>query len=142
MKLAPERRIALKQKIEEKVKLPEALADKLGNMTVRYQGWEEGDRKDEESSKLLCEVVWGRRCYSCPLLLPLQGIVFDERLTEDCRDLLIQMVDHEAELEWRARYLDKIEGVVQKAAVRLYKQLLKAKELPDGLCPKRVRRRV
>ena len=132
----------MKQKIEEKVKLPEALADKLGNMTVRYHGWEEGDRKDEESSKLLCEVVWCRRCYSCNLLLPLHGIVFDEQLTEDCRDLLIQMVDDEVELEWRAGYLEKIEGVVQKAVVRLYKQLLKAKELPDAICPKRVRRRV
>lgn len=132
----------MKQKIEEKVKLPEALADKLGNMTVRCHGWEEWDRKDEESSKLLCEVVWHRRCYSCNLLLPLQGIVFDKQLTEDCRDLLIQMVDDEVEMEWRAGYLEKIEGVVQKAVVRLYKQLLKAKELPDGLYPKRVRRRV
>lgn len=127
--------------IEEKVKLPEALVAQLGDMTVRYQGWEEWDSKDEESSKLLCHVVWGGRCYSCPLLLPLKGIVFDERLTEDCRDLLRQMVPHEAEFEWRARYLDKIENLVQRAAVRLCKQLLKAKRLPQGLRPKRVRRR-
>jgi hypothetical protein len=71
----------------------------------------------------------------------LKGIVFDERLTEDCRDLLRQMVPHEAEFEWRARYLDKIENLVQRAAVRLCKQLLKAKRLPQGLRPKRVRRR-
>ena len=131
----------MKEVFEEKVKLPEALAAHLPNMVVRYQGWEEWSPKDEESSKLLCDVVWGGHCYRCPLLLPLQGIVFDQRLTEDCRDLLRQTVPHEAEFEWRAQYLDKIENLVQKAAVRLYKQLLKEKKLPQGLRAKRVRHR-
>jgi hypothetical protein len=126
-----------KENIAEKVKLPEALANQLGDMIVQCQGWEQWDRKDEESSKLLSDVVWKKRRYNCPLLLPSQGIVFDEQLTADCRELLRELVENEAEFEWRAKYLDKIENLVQKAAVRLYKQVLKTKELPEDLCPRR-----
>ena len=126
--------------IEEAVKLPEALAEQLGDMTVQYQGWQEADRDTDETSNILCDVVWSGRRYPCPLLLPLQGIVFDEQLTQDCSDRLGELVEREAELEWRAKYLEKIESLVQKAVVRLYKQLLKAKTLPQGLRPKRVPR--
>ena len=128
--------------IEEIVKLPEALASHLGNMSVRYQGWFECDPADEESSALLCEVVWNRCHYSCRLLLPLQSIEFDEQLLEDCADLLSQSVAHEAEFEWRTQYLEKIETLVQKASVRLYKKLIKSKKLPKGLRPKTTPRSV
>lgn len=127
--------------IEEPVKLPEALATQLGSMMVRYQGWVEWDRQEDESSKLLCDVVWKKRHYSCPMLLPLQGIVFDERLTEDCRTLLRELVENDSEYEWRSQYLTKIPRLVERAANRLFKRLLKEKRVPDGLRPKRVRRR-
>jgi hypothetical protein len=122
--------------------LPEALAVQIGKMTVRYQGWEEWGPRDEETAKLLCSVAWGRRCYTCSLVLPLQRIAFDElrRLREDCCDVLRQVARREGDFKWRAQYLDKIETRVQKAAMRLYKQLLKEKKLPQGLRPRRVRR--
>ncbi len=127
----------MNENFEENVKLPEAL-DQLGPITVRHQGWY---HEEEGSSKLLCDVVWRKRRYSCPLLLPLQGIVFDEQIIEDLRSFLDELVEHEVEREWRATYLVKIESLVQKAAVRLYKKLLKAKVLPEGLRPKRVSRK-
>ncbi|HUN56457.1 MAG TPA: hypothetical protein VMU29_14985 [Smithella sp.] len=127
--------------IEEPVKLPEALVAQLGSMTVRYQGWEEWDSEEDESSKMLCDAVWIKRYYSCPMLLPLQGIVFDESLIEDCRSLLRELVENDSEYEWRSQYLTKIPRLVERAAIRLFKRLLKEKRVPDGLRPKRGRRR-
>lgn len=122
--------------MEENVKLPEALARDLGNLKVRYLGWVScDDEPDEEGTRLLCEVVWQGEHYNCPLLLPLQGIVFNEKLTDDCLDLLTEVTHNEVELQWRGSYLEKIERCVHRAAVRLYKRLLKAKQLPDVLRP-------
>jgi hypothetical protein len=71
----------------------------------------------------------------------LQGIVFDERLAEDCRSLLRELVENDSEYDWRSQYLTKIPRLVERAAVRLFKRLLKEKQVPDGLRPKRARRR-
>jgi len=115
--------------LEEEVKLPEALADHLGNLRVRYTGYVSNPENDPEGA-VLCHVVWKKRHYYCTLSPRSQSIDLDEQLIEDCRTLLAESVENESEFDWRAIHLQKIDRLVRKGAVRLCRKRSKAQQLP------------
>jgi hypothetical protein len=132
----------MNEHLEEAVKLPEALSRELGKMVVQYQGYVESTEPTiDDSSYLLLETVWQRRRYDCRMLLPLEGVILNPRLMEDCRSHLEEYCMPDGEMEYRAAYLNKIDDLVNMAARRLYKKLAKTRELPVGLCPTKHRRR-
>ena len=126
------------QKLEEKVKLPEALSVPLGNMVVVYDGWTWSD--EEEQGEIMLSVRWGGRRYDCSLLVPLGAASVGSRLAVDCERLLQEVAEQEAQLGYFRSYVEKIDICVERAAKRLYKRFVSTEICPRQLRPRRKRR--